>query len=77
MRGSGTAAARVAAPLRRLRRREPVLVGDALTPNFAHHFTRGQVLEELRLAGLEAVETGTGDYGWAVARGVARQEERT
>lgn len=62
------AAHRVAAPLRRWRGREQPLLGDALTPNFAHHFTRGQVRDELTAAGLRLVASGTGNYGWAVGQ---------
>ncbi len=60
----------VAAPLRRLRRAAPVVFGDALAPNFVHHFTRKQVAEELAAAGLELVDAGSGGhgYGWAVGR---------
>jgi hypothetical protein len=63
-----SAAHRVAAVLRRWRRREPPLLGDALTPNFAHHFTRGQVRDELAAAGLRLVASGSGNYGWAVGQ---------
>jgi hypothetical protein len=66
-------AARVATVLRRLRRREPPLLGDALVPNFAHHFTRRQVAEEVAAAGLALTESGLsgGGYGWAVGRGTS------
>ncbi|SDF65150.1 hypothetical protein SAMN05660662_2920 [Blastococcus aurantiacus] len=61
---------RVARLVRRLLGRPAPLMGDALVPNFAHHFTRSQVVEELTAAGLELVEWGTtpGGYGWVVAR---------
>ncbi len=58
----------VAAPLRRLRRAAPPVLGDALVPNFAHFFTRRQVVEELAAAGLSLVDAGSGEYGWAVGR---------
>ncbi|WP_369140380.1 hypothetical protein [Modestobacter versicolor] len=60
--------ARVAGLLRRLRGAPPPLLGDALSPNFVHHFTGRQVREEVEAAGLVLVARGTGDYGWAVAR---------
>lgn len=62
---------RVARLVRRLLGRPAPLLGDALVPNFAHHFTRSQIVEELTAAGLELVEWGAapGGYGWAVARG--------
>ena len=63
-----TAAHRVARVLRRWRRREAPLLGDALSPNFAHHFTRGQIRDEVTAAGLTLVASGTGDYGWAVGQ---------
>jgi hypothetical protein len=63
-----TTALRVARPLRRWLRREPPVLGDALSPNFAHHFTRGQIRDEVAAAGLSLVASGTGDYGWAVGR---------
>ena len=59
-------AVRVAAPLRRWRRAEAPLLGDALAPNFVHHFTRGQVADEAAAAGLAVLDAGGGDYGWAV-----------
>ncbi|RBY93931.1 hypothetical protein DQ244_00715 [Blastococcus sp. TBT05-19] len=61
---------RVARRLRQLLGRPAPLLGDALVPNFAHHFTRSQIVEELVEAELELVEWGTapGGYGWAVAR---------
>lgn len=61
-------AVRVARPLRRWRGAEPPLLGDALAPNFVHHFTRRQVADEAAAAGLAVVDTGGGDYGWAVVR---------
>jgi hypothetical protein len=64
------AAHRVASVLRRWRRREAPLLGDALTPNFAHHFTPGQVRDELSEAGLRLVASGSGNYGWAVGQAV-------
>lgn len=66
-------AAAVAAPLRRLRRAEAPLLGDALSPTYAHHFTATQVAQEVRAAGLRVAAQGvTGaevaGYGWTVAR---------
>lgn len=59
-------AAGVANPLRRLLRRGPVDVGDALTPNLVHFFTRAEVAAELTDAGFDLVDFGSVDYGWAV-----------
>jgi hypothetical protein len=61
-------AARVGNPLRRLFRRDPLTVGDALVPNLVHFFTRAEVASELAEAGFELVDFGTEDYGWAVGR---------
>lgn len=59
----------VAAPLRRARRAEPPVLGDALVPNYAHFFSRRQLEGELRAAGLETTATGrSGDYRWATGR---------
>ncbi|KQS68829.1 hypothetical protein [Modestobacter sp. Leaf380] len=63
-----TAAHRVARVLRRWRHREAPVLGDALSPNFAHHFTRAQIRDEVAAAGLTLVASGTGDYGWAVGQ---------
>ena len=62
------AAQRVAAPLRRLRRAEPVVLGDALSPNFVHYFSPRQVEHEFAAAGLALLERGSDGYGWAVGR---------
>ncbi len=65
------AARRVAAPLRALRRAEPVLLGDALSPNYVHCFSGRQVDDEVTAAGLAVIERGSDGYGWAVGRGSA------
>ena len=44
-----------------------LLVGDALVPNYAHYFTRGQLEEELSLSGFALAHYGFDDYGHAVA----------
>lgn len=59
-------AAGVANPLRRLLCRGPVDVGDALTPNLVHFFTRAEVAAELADAGFDLADFGSADYGWAV-----------
>lgn len=59
-------AAAVANPLRQLLSREPVDVGDALTPNLVHFFTQAEVTAELTDAGFDLVDFGSMDYGWAV-----------
>jgi hypothetical protein len=63
---------RVARPLRRLRGQEPPDPGDSLRPNFVHFFDEAQLRSEVEEAGLELVDYGVADYGWAVAR--ARSE---
>jgi hypothetical protein len=67
--------AAVANRLRRLRRAEPVELGDTLAPNLVHVFTRAQVSEEVAAAGFElaayAVIGSAADatsYASAVAR---------
>lgn len=59
-------AAGVANPLRRLLRRGPVDIGDALMPNLVHFFTHAEVAAELAEAGFDLVDFGSMDYGWAV-----------
>ena len=66
---------RLGNPLRRLLRREPVALGDALVPNLVHLFTRSEVASELAEAGFELVDFGSEEYGWAVGRRVADQRE--
>lgn len=60
----------IAAPLRRLRRSEPVELGDALTPNFAHYFSRGEIQTELTEGGFRLTHHASRPYAHAVARAV-------
>ncbi|PRY30479.1 hypothetical protein [Pseudosporangium ferrugineum] len=65
--------AAVAGPVRRLRRRPPVELGDDLAPNFLHRFTEEELAEELTGAGYTPVDYApgravTGEPGHAVAR---------
>ena len=53
--------------LRRLRRREPVEVGDTIAENFVHRFTREEIGRELRLGGFRMVAFAQRLYGHAVA----------
>lgn len=53
--------------LRRLRGAPPVEIGDALVPNFAHHFTRHELTDELETAGFRLVTYEWSGYGRAVA----------
>jgi hypothetical protein len=62
------AAARVAAPVRRVLGREPVSVGDALVPNLVHFFTRDELAGEFADGGFDLIDFGTKDYSWAVGR---------
>ena len=68
-------AARIATPLRRLLRREPVTVGDSLVPMLVHFFTRDEIEAELADGGLDLVDFGAEEYGWAVGRVRSPQEE--
>lgn len=66
--------ARVAGPLRRLLRREPVEMGDNLSPNYVHHFTRDEVERELRAGGFRMAAfspQGNGAYASGFAVGLA------
>ena len=49
---------------------EKVELGDALVPNFAHHFSVEEISRELADGGFTLVESATEPYGWAV--GIAR-----
>lgn len=60
----------IAAPLRRLRRAEPVELGDALSPNFTHHFSRAEIESELAEAGFMLLHYATRPYPHAVAQAV-------
>lgn len=65
----------IATPLRRLLRREPVTVGDCLLPNLVHFFTRDELAAELADGGLDLVDFGTEEYGWAVGRVRSPEQE--
>jgi hypothetical protein len=58
---------RVGNALRRVRRDEALELGDALTPNFAHYFTRHELEEELRAGGFELRAFKAQPYGHALA----------
>jgi len=62
------------APLLRLRGIEEVELGDALVPNFAHHFVEETIAEELRGAAFELVEYQPEPYGQAVGRAIGHIE---
>lgn len=62
--------ARVANVVRRPLGNERVEVGDALGPNFVHHFTPAEVRSELEEARFEMVLYADEPYGRAVARAV-------
>ncbi len=62
--------ARAANFARRLRRLPPVELGDALSPNYTHHFTHDDVASELEEAGFRLVLFEAEPYGHAVARAV-------
>jgi hypothetical protein len=58
--------ARAANVARRLRGRTPVEVGDALSPNYTHHFTRDEIASELEASGFRLVVYEAQPYGHAV-----------
>jgi hypothetical protein len=69
--------AAVARVVRRLRRGEPVELGDDLTPNYVHPFTEAEVEAELvdggfRVARFRPQGAGRYDTGFAVAHAAAR-----
>ena len=56
--------------LRRARRDEALELGDALSPNFVHYFTRDEIEQELAAGGFACVSYAAQPYGHAVARAV-------
>lgn len=66
--GTSRRIAQVANVVRRLRRAEPVEVGDGLVPNFVHGFSEAEIAEELAEAGFGVVHYADAPYGHAVAR---------
>lgn len=60
----------IAAPLRRLRRSEPVELGDALMPNFVHYFSRAEIESELAEGGFTLLHYARKPYAHAVARAI-------
>lgn len=62
------AVATTANAVRRLRRSEPVELGDALSPNYVHYFTQEEIAAELAAAGFRMVAFESEPYGHAVAR---------
>lgn len=64
------AVARIGNFLARVLRRDPVQVGDCLTPNYTHFFTRERLESELVAGGFEPVSFEHLEYGHAVGRAV-------
>jgi hypothetical protein len=60
-------AAAVARPLRGLLRRDPIELGDFMSPTYAHHFVEEELRSELADGGWDLVRYGDRDYGHAVA----------
>lgn len=54
--------------VRRLLRRVPLELGDALSPNAVHYFTESEIRAELDAAGFDVLRTAQSPYGHAVAR---------
>jgi hypothetical protein len=63
-----TTAAQLANVIRRLRGAARVELGDDLSPNFVHHFTREELERELGEAGFRLFEYSATPYGHGVAR---------
>jgi hypothetical protein len=61
------AVAAISSPIRRLRRREPIELGDDLAPNFMHCFTEDEIRAELGAGGFRMEQFSTTGYGHAVA----------
>ena len=59
---------RVSGVIRRLRRREPLEFGDALSPNFVHYFSRAEIERELAASGFAGDVFRSHPYGHVVAR---------
>ena len=60
----------VANGLRTVLRREPIDLGDSLTPSYAHYFRQEELAAELQAAGFELLYFGDTDYGHAVGRAI-------
>jgi hypothetical protein len=60
--------ARIGNLIRRLRGAEPVESGDTFVPNYAHYFTRDEIIDELRDGGFELVLYEPRPYAHAVGR---------
>ena len=58
--------ARVANAIRRLRRAEPVELGDSLIPQFAHYFTEREIRAEFQDGGFRTAAFAQFPYGWAI-----------
>jgi hypothetical protein len=52
--------------LRRLQGREPLELGDDLSPNYVHHFDRPEIEHLLAAAGFELASFRTEEYGHAI-----------
>jgi hypothetical protein len=60
----------VANTVRRLRGLECVDLGDALSPNYVHYFTRAELEAELEAGGFRLISFETKPYGHAVGQAV-------
>jgi hypothetical protein len=58
--------ARVANAIRRVRRAEPVELGDSLIPQFVHYFTERELRGELEEGGFKVAAFAEFPYGWAI-----------
>lgn len=62
-----TIVARVANVIRRIRRAEPADLGDAISNNYVHYFTRAEIEAELAAGGFRMISFAAQPYGHAVA----------
>ncbi len=58
----------IAGPLRRLRRAEPIELGDALMPNYSHYFSHEEIESELAEGGFRLTQIISTPYAHAIAR---------
>jgi hypothetical protein len=57
--------------VRHLQLREPLEMGDDLSPNYVHHFDRPEIEDVLNAAGFELATFRTAEYGHAIGHAAA------
>ena len=60
----------VATAVRRVGGREAPELGDALSPNFVHYFSRAEIVAELAAAGFACAKVRAAPYGHALAHAI-------